>query len=207
MSNNQVQVLTKDEADKVMEEASTYLKESLIDDIEIEDQADYEIFASSCGEVKALFKALEEEEEKATKPLNAVLKLVKSWFKPNKDKLVAMEKSLKAKMGAYILKVEADRKKALAEVASASRAGENTKALVAINKVESARVYSVAGSSFRFTYDIEIENVDLVPDDWWTVDEGAITRFVRATHGEKPIPGVIIHKRPIISQKAGGGDE
>jgi hypothetical protein len=198
---SEVKVLTKAEADSLMTDANSFLGDNDISDIVIEDQTDYEIFTETLIEVKTLNNQLEEQKQSALKPLDQTVRIIRSWFKPTQDKLASAEAGIKRKLGEYILKQESDRKKALQEASSASRSGQDQEALRAIAKAGIAKVDAVDGTSYRYTYDIEIEDVTLLPDEWWTPDESAITRYVRATKGEKAIPGVVIHKRPIISQK------
>lgn len=65
--------------------------------------------------IKDLGKQIKEEKEKATKPLNDVLKLVRSWFSPIEENYEKVENIVTSKMQEYQRQVDIKRKKAEAE--------------------------------------------------------------------------------------------
>ena len=63
--------------------------------LKIDSDEDYEFVSLFLREVKSQNKSLEERKKRATDPLNAVLKEIRSWFKPPQDILVQIESHLK----------------------------------------------------------------------------------------------------------------
>lgn len=195
----------KVESQKLVKTAAN-MADSLEQDVEafvIESQEDLEIMASELAKCKGLNNQLEEQKQRALGPMNEAVKEVRSWFKPIQDRLSSLERTIKEKVGDYHLEQEKAKRLALAEASKALRGGGSSAQIgQAMAKMAQSQVQQVDGMGIRFTWNIEIVDVDVLPDEWWTPDEGAIVRYVRLTKGEKPIPGVVFHKSPIVSSKA-----
>ena len=69
---------------------------------EIETQDDYVLMAEALKHSKALFKNLDGEQKKATKPLNEAKKTIMDWFRPHLGFLTDAEKLMKCKMHKFI---------------------------------------------------------------------------------------------------------
>lgn len=183
------------------EKASSF--ELDVQEFEIESQEDLEVVSTTLADIKRLNNELEAEKQKAVKPMNSALAIVRGWFKPTQDKLASLEAQIKTKIGQYHLKQEEAKRQALRAASEAMRGkGTATQVALAMEKMQKAQTERVDGMGVRYTYDIEIVDVEALPDEWWTPDEGAILRYVRKTDGEKSIPGVVFHKRAIVSSRS-----
>lgn len=82
-----------------------------INKISIDTQEDYQAAAKLLSELKELGKLALGEQEKFTKPINELLKVTRSHFKPFFDKIAMLEEAKKAEMVAFLNKQEAEAKK------------------------------------------------------------------------------------------------
>lgn len=58
------------------------------------------------------------------------------------------------------------------------------------------------GAQLRYTYDVEVHDETQIPREYMQPNITAIKAFIKATKGEKPIPGILIIKTPQHHVKA-----
>ena len=143
--------------------------------------------------IKDLGKKIKEEKEKATKPLNDVLKLVRGWFAPIEENYEKVESIVTTKMQDYQREVKAKRDKAEAE--AQAKIDEAKRELEAGNisekqaekviaktetKLEKAPEVITKSSSFhtRKIPKCRIVNPSLIPQKYLVIDEVAVRKDV-----------------------------
>ena len=143
--------------------------------------------------VKDLGKQIREEKEKATKPLNDVLKLVRGWFSPIEENYEKVETLVTGKMQSYQRVVDEKRRKA--EKEAQDKIDEANKKLEAgkISQKEAEKVFAKAevklekapeaiksSSTFhtRKVKKMRIVDVNKVPKAYWVIDEVNLRKAV-----------------------------
>lgn len=184
-------ILDSDKRDDVQEkakEAEEYL--AGFEDFYIENEGDLEVAVECLKEVKTNFKQIKSEQELATKPMNAALKQVRSWFKPALDVLTRTEVLLKMKVSNYHLLVEERSRKAMEEAATASAEGNFDAAHDAAKNIVAAP--QSKGVSVSRYYDYEIEDMSKVPRRYLAVDHSAVKIHIKKAGKSQPedIPGI-----------------
>lgn len=86
-----------------------------IEEFEVAEQADLDFADEVLGDVKRAWNELEERKKKATGPMNAALKEIRSWFKPAQDFYSKAEGILKGKIVSAHQKAQEEQDKALRE--------------------------------------------------------------------------------------------
>lgn len=166
--------------------------------------------------VKRTEKALEEKRVEVTKPLRLVIDTLNGWFKPQADRLAAVERDLKRKMAVFESK---ERQRAAAEqarldaIARREREELEARAEKAADKgnMEQALALSAraadtapkqadvapvkaAGTGFSDKWGFEVINAAMVPREYLKVDEVKLGAYVRAMKGDAIVPGVRVFK-------------
>lgn len=139
--------------------------------IQIIDQESFEWCASTCKEVKAQYKVLDEREKLITKPIHQAHKEVIELFRPAKDALLAVERLLKQKAADYLMLVQAQR----------------TEAMLASAPIP-APVDAVQGFSQREVQKWEVFDAEKVPRQFCSPDMSKIQAAVDT--GDVSIPGI-----------------
>lgn len=104
--------------------------------VEIETEADYQNAATLISNLKAISKAAENEMKKFTVPLNELLKVTRSHFKPFFDKIASIEGAKKSEMVAFLNRQETAKKRLEAQFES----GKIKKASTLMAKTEELSV-------------------------------------------------------------------
>lgn len=162
-------------------------------DFTIEDAQDLEVAVDCLKDVKTNYKQIKAEQELATKPMNAALKQVRSWFKPALDVLERTEALLKGRIADYHRRVEEQSRLAMEAAAAASQAGdfdgahEASKGIVAAPKSD--------GVTVTRHWDYELQDLDAVPDQYkyMCLDHSAVKIHIKNAGKEQPppIPGIV----------------
>ena len=171
------------------EEAQEYLAGFL--DFHIEDDDDLSVAVDCLKDVKRTHKQIKAEQELATKPMNAALNQVRSWFRPALDTLTKTEALLKSKVEAYHRLVEERSRAAMEAAAEASREGNFDAAHEASKGIVQAPG-SKGVSVGQRTWDYELEDLALVPRDFLALDHSAVKIYLKncGTENPEPIPGL-----------------
>jgi hypothetical protein len=160
--------------------------------------------------VKDLGKQIREEKEKATKPLNDVLKLVRGWFSPIEDNYEKVETLVTHKMQAYQSLVEAKRRKAEAE--AQDKIDEANKKLLAgkITEKELDKVVAKTEAKLEKSPEVikrsetfhtrkvpkmRIVDLNKIPKLYWKVDE---IKLRQAVLSGVVVPGAEYYEEEIM---------
>jgi len=158
-----------------------------IAEIQIVDTKSMEIANDHLSVAKAQLKAITEEKEKVTKPMNEALKAERARWKPAEDALDYVIKDIRRKMSAY--QTEQDRIAREKEEKIAARVGEGKgklKVETAVNKmneIERApeKIESEKGKlSFRTVKKFEVQDTGMLPPDYILPDLSAIRKAMLA---------------------------
>lgn len=192
----------KDEADEARlageaQEAKEIL--AMVEAFQIITQEDME-FANEClGDVKGKLKALKEEREGVTKPMNAALKKVRGWFKPAENFYGQAETAWKDRIKAWTLAQAAAQTKALEAVQEAHAQGDVTAVAQAMTQASEATAELPDNVTVRERWIVEILDPLSVPSDYWSPDIQKIQTAVG--DGIREIPGCRIYRDDIVTQR------
>lgn len=159
---------------------------------------------ASATELKAKLnetkKQIKDRKEEITKPLNAALKSARDLFAPIEESFEKAEKILAGKLIAYKQKVEAETRAAEAKIAARVEKG-TMKLETAEKKIEQLPTVQKTTQTdhgrvqFRKIKKVRITNQDLVPDQYWVLNEVLIRKD--ALTGTV-IPGVEVYEEEIV---------
>lgn len=177
-----------------------------VDAIEIKDEATLQAASDLISKVKKLGAFIKQEKEKLTKPAREIVKQAGLTYDPFLKECENAEIVLKQRAKKYLDDKDAAAKKAEAKVAKDLEAGKisTEKAIEKIDNVEQApsTVRSTESGIRRSVRKVAvIEKPDLVPDEFWTIDEVRVRREAldREKNGLPQIPGVIIKEESSIA--------
>jgi hypothetical protein len=159
----------------------------LRDHFQIIDQTSFDQAGELVKEAKRRWKELDERRAGITKPMLEAQRKTNAFFKPVLDHYAQAEGILKAKIGAYAARVQAERAAAMQRSAVEFQAGGTPTDLIP----EPAKTSGVSTSE---TWVPRIDHPDLVPRDFCSPDLDKINAV--AWHADtvrtppKPIPGV-----------------
>jgi hypothetical protein len=166
--------------------------EALSDSVEIETVEEFEAYSDVLRDVKTRRKVIATEEDKVTRPQREALAAARALFKTLDAQFEEAEKRLKGMIAVFDVKQKERERLAL----SAALASDNARALVNL----AAQAAPVAqGVSVRTLHDFVIADPNLVPDEFWVIDEKKIGALVRASKGSIVIPGVQVLERASVS--------
>lgn len=125
-------------------------------------------------------RALETERDAQVKPLNAVVKRIRDFFRPPIDALERIETHLKAEVKRY-------RDVQAAAQAAALQAATSHEEIAEAVAVLAPKPDGVVE---RAVWRWELEDLAQVPREYFVLDEARIGREVRASKGATAIPGI-----------------
>lgn len=146
---------------------------------------------------RANWKALEEKRKSITVPLLAAKNAADAVFRPSLDALAEIERTLKAKVGAYHAAVEAERRAAL-------RASVESVAQGIVPTAEIPEPPRTEGVTVKQVWSFEVVDPDAVPRELCSPDEEKIQKAIwYANTPDRPpqeIPGVrfFLRERTIL---------
>lgn len=159
--------------------------------VQITDAASYEAAADYLRDVKTTLKTIEQQRTEITKPMNAALKKTNELFAKVSKKYLTAEAGLKGKIAVYL---EAEKER---EIKLLTSIAEGTSAL----ELASQGAPVAQGVSTRTTYDFEVVNESLIPDEFWALDDKKIGAYVRAMNDGTAPPGIKAVARTIVSAR------
>jgi len=135
------------------------------------------------------------DKEKLTKPLNAVLTLIRKKYKPVETELEKAIKHLRKEIGAYQTKKDDEAEEERARIASRVGQGkgklkiETAAKQIAAVEGPDKKVETASGSiSFREDYEITVVNIREIPEQFLSVDEAGIKKALKAGG---TVPGIV----------------
>ena len=159
---------------------------------------------ASATELKAKLnetkKQIKDRKEEITKPLNAALKSARDLFAPIEESFEKAERILAGKLIAYKQKVEAETRAAEAKIAARVEKGTMKletaeRKLDALPTVQKTTQTDHGRVQFRKIKKVRITNPDLVPDQYWVLNEVLIRKDALAG---TPIAGVEVYEEEIV---------
>lgn len=144
----------------------------------------------------------------ATSPHYAGIRVVEGWFRPLVDALETCEAHLKGQLSTYRVNQAAAEAKAREAAAQAAEAGDSA-ALLGALETATAVATKPAGTSvtvLRWVVD-RVVAPDLVPREWWSVDEARLAAFAGAYKGDVApvVPGVLFKREATVRASRKGG--
>ncbi len=168
----------------------------LLDDelqaLAIDTPDDLEFAGELLAELKLEHKKLVDQRTKITKPIRAGLKEVEDFFRPP---IRARERQIdvvRSTIEAAHRRFEEERQLALAVAGAAAVEGDLETRDEAMEVAQETEVEKVEGLQFRETWDFEVEDLALVPQQYLIVmiDSAAVLKEVRKWKSECKIPGI-----------------
>jgi len=167
---------------------------SVLDNFTVESPEDLALLAEVMKQVRDANAEATASRDEVTKPLNAVVKRVRSWFKPGLDSLAAVEARIKQMIREGKLKLDAKADALLEEASKARAAGNDEVAALALDARATAEVTSTPGVVYAEVWKFEITDPMEVPREFLTVAESRIRAHVMREKGNAEIPGVRVFK-------------
>jgi len=166
----------------------------------IEDDESCRDALNLAGDIKTLYKAIEEDRKKAIEPSRKIVNMVNDVAKKYQSTLEMAENLLKVKFAAYQLTQQTKAEEAQKQVKALS---ESLGLDIEIIAPSASKTLSSekASTSTREKLTFEILDPELVPDEYWVIDEKLIQSHIAM--GKKDILGVKImtEKTMIIRRK------
>jgi len=172
-------------------------------EITIKNTGDMEKANDHLSNAKAQLKAITEEKEKVTKPMNEALKAERARWKPAEEALDGVIKDIRRKMSVY--QTEQDRIEREAEAKIAARVGKGKgklKVETAVNRIQEierapSKLTSSKGKlTFRTVQKFEVMDLTMLPKEYILPDMVEIRTAMKLG---KQVPGVRYYeeKEPI----------
>ena len=135
------------------------------------------------AKLNKLGKEVKAEKEKATKPLNEALRTVRSWWAPLEEMIEEGEKIFSRALLTYKSKVEEEARKKEAQIAARVEKGTMRldtaeRKLEQVQHVEKHADTEFGRVQFRKVKRVRITNPDLVPDEYWIIDQVKLNEAV-----------------------------
>jgi hypothetical protein len=189
------------QASLIQEAADAKEALAMIEEFEITEQSDYDFANEALGDAKSAWKALERRKKTATKPINAALKEIRSWFKPAQDFYGHAERILKNKL------VEAHRKAAEVQdaalrAAQAAHAEANPAAVrEALVQSQAAEIQQADNVSIVKSWAFEITDAAALPRKYLMPDVTKIGGVVKTLGDVANIPGIKIYQKDTVVRR------
>jgi hypothetical protein len=153
------------------------------------------------AKLKKLGKEIKTEKEKATKPINEALRKVREWWAPLEKAVEDAELKLASSLLVYKRKVEEEARKKEAQIAARVERGTMKletaeRKLDQVQRVEKHTDTSFGRIQFRKVKKVRITDPNLVPDEYWIIDEVAL-RKAMITEG-KQVPGAELYEEESV---------
>lgn len=155
----------------------------------------------------ALIAAKEELDNRrtaATKPLNAALREINSWFKPAIDAYDEAVSSVRTRIIMARGQVKEGMDNALRELQRAYDANDEEAVAVALGRhnMLAPATDSVPGLTFSEHWGWEIVDFDAIPRQYLMVNSPLLQSEVKANKGNATIPGIRVFPFPRVARKA-----
>jgi len=179
----------------------------MLDTTRVDNEKDLKSVAEKIKGVILLKKFITEQKGKYTAPAKEIIAKAREQYDPYIKECENAEETLKGRAKTYML--EQERIGKIEENRIAARVEKGTlKPETAMKKMEALpevqkTVRSDTGSALRMSKRkvAKIENPDIVPDEYWVIDEVRVRREAldRDKKGLPPIPGVVITEEADLS--------
>lgn len=196
MSNEKSLKLPKEQASKAIQAAT---------ELTVETDEQYQSATELLTKIKKVQKLIQAEADKVIKPAKEIVKIETAKWKPILDEASEAESIVKRKMIAYVDAKEEEQRAKEREIQRKLEAGR-IKPETALKKAEQIdaapkKVESVNGGASVVTKikKVHIVNPDLVPDEYWVLDEVKIRKVALAG---VEIPGVEVRLETNIAGSA-----
>jgi len=175
---------------------------AMIDSSLVTNDQELEAIADKIKNVKVLGKLIKQKKEKYCEPAKAIIAEARETYDPLIKECENAEIVLKQRATVYMNQKEKERIEAEDKIAN--RVGEGKGKLkpeTAMNQIEALpdapkNVRTDNGSGLRMSKRkvAKIENPDLVPDEYWVIDEVRVRReaLEKDKNNQPGIPGVVI---------------
>ncbi len=161
-------------------------------------QEDYALAGDWLTTCQGIIKQNEARRQRFTKPLNAAKREIDTWFKPMISVYEQSRDYLKAQMLDFQAKQMAERRVIAAQMQQ-QHAQQNTPALMQLAaSAQTTTIPQVQGVSTRMISRWRVENENIIPRQYWQLDEKAINAAMKK--GEN-IPGISYYKEPSIAAR------
>lgn len=140
-------------------------------------------------DIKMIYKSIEELRKKAIEPARKIVQIINDCAKGLLEILSKTEVELKIKIATYQLE---EKKKMDAIQESVKALSEQLGVEIVIPSDDKSMKSDKAMSYFKKTMGFEIVDSNLIPDEYWIIDEKAIQKHVDL--GKSDIPGIRIVK-------------
>ena len=154
---------------------------SFLSDLVVDDDASFQNVSSMLVDIKTTLKEIEAERVKISGPIYESFRATNALFTKMSGKYEAAESAIKGKLAAYY-----DAKVAAENLALAASAAEEVHSLALVDQSAPA----AAGISMKPTKKWRILDAELVPDEFWVLDEKLIAKAVRASVN---VPGIEVY--------------
>lgn len=156
-------------------------------ELQVTDQASYDLAAEATRYVKEQIKTLEDKRKSVTGPLLAVKREIDGWFKPVVEQWRLAEADLKDKMIDHARSVREANRKAQEEAVAADSPEEAVAALQTIAAKPQAK-----GTHTVKRWKYEVIDVGSVPVEYLAVDDREVKSAIKA--GVREIDGLRIYQ-------------
>lgn len=169
----------------------------IFESVKIKTDDDLAQVSDKVKQIKTLLKEVEDRKEKFTGPAKLIIAEAKNIFDEAINWFKNAEKELKAKAGIYMMEKERHNAAKEAKIAADLEAGKiNTDKAVSKleNLPETSKNVATENSKMqmRKIWTPYITKPELVPDEFWIIDESRVKREAKERHknGLPQIPGV-----------------
>lgn len=154
--------------------------------LEIETQEDLQKAAELLTKIKTVQKIVKTEKDKVLKPLLEATKAERARWEPIEEDTENAERTVKTKMSVYQMEAERKAREEEAKIQKQLEEGKIKKAETAIKKIDQieqpkANISTKTGAvQFRKIQKCRITNIDIIPDEYWEVNESRVRQAVLA---------------------------
>jgi hypothetical protein len=172
---------------------------TVLDTFHIHNQSEMDTASIFLKEVKTKWKQIEEIRKEIGSPLRGKLQEVQDYFKPALEALVSAETILKTKISEGNARAQEAQRLALEAARTAHESGDPAATALATAQAQEADVALPGGISQSMKVKYAIEDLTLLPADFWSPDPKKVEAAIAAGH--RQIPGVRIWEEPIIAAR------
>jgi hypothetical protein len=181
--------------------------QAMLDSTQVTTDAELDGVADKIKSVKTLGKAIKQMKEKFTEPAKAIIAQAKEMYDAPLKQCLNAEDVLKSRANKYMSEKEDKRIEAERKIAARVEKG-TMKTETAMKKIEAmpevqqtVRTDTGAGLRQAKRKVAKITDPNLIPDEYWVIDEVRVRRdaLLRDKSNLPPIPGVTITEEAYLS--------
>jgi len=148
-------------------------------------------------DVLSRIKAIEDERKAITGDLNQALKKTNTFFRKVRTPYEELRDNLKQALLAWDERLETE--KQVAKQLLLEDPPEDPEQLKALVEVSGQAPQHESGIKVRKTWDFEVTDMSLVPDEYKTIDSAAVRGTIKVSKGHTQIPGIRVFQKKSIS--------